>query len=58
MKQREFRSWLESRGVRVVDGSKHLKLSYRGRQSVMPRHPAREMHEQLRRSILRQLGVE
>lgn len=57
MKQSEFRKWLESQGVRVEDGSKHLKLYYLGRQSTMPRHPGKEIGEGLRKAILKQLGL-
>ncbi|AVU30237.1 mRNA interferase [Serratia marcescens] len=57
MKQREFRRWLESQGVETEDGSKHLKLRLNGKRSVMPRHPGSEMKEQLRKAILKQLGL-
>ncbi|MBJ9238437.1 type II toxin-antitoxin system HicA family toxin [Citrobacter braakii] len=58
MKQSEFRRWLESQGVVVTNGSNHLKLRYHGRRSVMPRHPGDEIKEALRKSILKQLGLQ
>ncbi|WP_295405451.1 type II toxin-antitoxin system HicA family toxin [uncultured Thiocystis sp.] len=57
MKQREFRRWLESQGVVTKDGANHLKLYRQGRQSTMPRHPGKEIHEQLRKAIIKQLGL-
>ncbi|WP_039914262.1 type II toxin-antitoxin system HicA family toxin [Cellvibrio mixtus] len=57
MKQSEFRRWLESQGVEVQNGSKHLKLYYNGKQSTLPRHPSQELGEGLRKAILKQLGL-
>lgn len=57
MKQSEFRRWLESQGVDVQNGSNHLKLYYQGHQSVMPRHPGKEIGESLRKAILKQLDI-
>ncbi|QWA09810.1 type II toxin-antitoxin system HicA family toxin [Sodalis ligni] len=57
MKQREFRRWLESQGVEVSDGTNHLKLRYKDRRSVMPRHPGDEIKEPLRKAIIKQLGL-
>ncbi|WAT01503.1 type II toxin-antitoxin system HicA family toxin [Rouxiella chamberiensis] len=57
MKQSEFRRWLESQGVEVYDGTKHLKLRFKGKRSVMPRHPGSELDDRLRKVILKQLGL-
>lgn len=57
MKQSEFRRWLEAQGVEVKNGTNHLKLYYQGRQSVMPRHPGKEIGESLRKAVLKQLGI-
>lgn len=57
MKQSEFRRWLESQGVEVTNGTNHLKLRYRGKGSVMPRHPGSEIKEPLRKAIIKQLGL-
>lgn len=57
MKQSEFRRWLKAQGVEIKDGKKHLKLYYQGRQSTMPRHPGKEIHEGLRKAIIKQLGL-
>ena len=57
MKQSEFRRWLESQGVDVTNGSTHLKIRFKSRHSVMPRHPSDEIKEPLRKAILKQLGL-
>ena len=58
MKQSEFRRWLEQKGVTVKQGTNHLKLYYKDRRSVMPRHPGKEIAEGTRKAILKQLNLE
>jgi mRNA interferase HicA len=57
MKQSEFRRWLAARGAHFKEGRKHTKVYLRGRQTTLPRHPAAEIGEALRKAILRQLGL-
>lgn len=57
MKNSEFLKWLITRGVMVKQGSKHYRLYFKDRRSTMPRHPSKEIHEGLRRAILKQLGL-
>jgi mRNA interferase HicA len=57
VKVSEFRRWLESQGVVVKEGSRHCKLYFQGKQSVLPRHPSKELKEGTRRAILKQLGL-
>jgi mRNA interferase HicA len=57
MKQREFRQWLARNGASFVDGTNHLKIYLGGRQSVMPRHPGKELNEKLRKAIMKQLNL-
>lgn len=57
MKLREFQRWLESQGVEITDGAKHLKLRLNGKRSTLPRHPGSELNELLRKAILKQLGL-
>lgn len=57
MKISEFKRWLESQGVRVEGGAKHWKLYLNGKQSTLPRHPAKELKEGTRKGILKQLGL-
>ncbi|WP_086114300.1 type II toxin-antitoxin system HicA family toxin, partial [Xenorhabdus beddingii] len=44
-------------GVEVSNGTNHLKLRYKGKHSVMPRHPSHEIKEPLRKAIIKQLGL-
>lgn len=57
MKQSEFRRWLESQGVEISNGTNHLKLRFKDKRSVMPRHPSKEIKESLRIAIIKQLGL-
>lgn len=57
VKQSEFRRWLAGQGATFRDGAKHVKVYLNGRQSVMPRHPAREIRDAVRKAILKQLGL-
>lgn len=56
MKTTEFRRWLIQQGVQLVEGSRHTKCYFKGRQCTLPRH-AKEIGEGLRREILKQLGL-
>lgn len=57
MKISEFKKWLITQGVTVEEGTRHWKLYLNGRQSVLPRHPGRELKEGTRKAILKQLGL-
>ncbi len=57
MKISEFKRWLIAQGVAVEDGTRHWKLYFNGRQSVLPRHPSQELKEGTRKAILKQLGL-
>ncbi|MGE8567476.1 MAG: type II toxin-antitoxin system HicA family toxin [Achromobacter sp.] len=57
MKLSEFRRWLATQGATFKEGSSHTKVFYQGKQTIMPRHPGREIGESLRREILKQLGL-
>lgn len=57
VKQSEFKRELEKLGVEFTQGTNHYKLRYNGKQSVMPRHPSKEIKEGLRKGILKQLGI-
>jgi len=43
MKQAEFLKWLAAQGATFKDGKKHMKIYLNGKQTVMPRHPARNL---------------
>ena len=58
MKQSEFLRWLKAQGVEVAEGSKHTKLIYKGRKTIIPRHPGREIKKGTVEAIKKQLGLE
>lgn len=57
VKQREFQRWLAAQGAQFSNGTNHLKIHLNGKQTIMPRHPAKEIPEPLRKAILKQLGL-
>ena len=57
MKISEFKRWLESQGVTIENGTRHWKLYFQGKQSTLPRHPGQELNENLKKAILKQLGL-
>ncbi len=57
MKQSEFKRWLQSKGARIEEGGKHLKVYCNGKQTTLPRHPSHEIGEGLRKAIIKQLGI-
>jgi mRNA interferase HicA len=44
-------------GCTFEDRKKHTRVFYQGRESHMPRHPAKEMKKGAVQGILRQLGI-
>jgi len=55
VKTEEFKRWLKSQGVKLVEGSKHTK-AYLGRErSTVPRH--NEISDILVKAIKKQLGL-
>lgn len=58
MKQKEFQRWLARQGATFADGTNHLKVYLNGRQTVMPRHPGKELNAALRKAIIRQLNID
>lgn len=57
MRTSEFKRWLEQQGATFDEGAKHTKVYLNGKQTVMPRHPGKELGEGLRRAIKKQLGL-
>lgn len=43
MKQSEFLRWLIKHGVKVENGTRHLKLYYQENVSHLSRHPSQEL---------------
>lgn len=59
MKYSEFRRWLKSRGVEFTPAKgSHFKVTFNGKTTIFPDHGSKEMPEGLRKSIVKQLGLE
>ena len=57
MKQSEFVRWLAKNGATFKDGSKHLRVYCNGRQTILPRHPAKELKLALVEAVKKQLDL-
>jgi mRNA interferase HicA len=57
MKQSEFVKWLKAQGASFQDGTKHLKVTLNGKQTILPRHPAKELKTGLVEGVKKQLGL-
>lgn len=57
MKQSEFVRWLTKQGATFKDGTKHLKVYLNGKQTILPRHPAKELKQPLIDGVKKQLGL-
>ena len=57
MKHSSFIDELRKLGVRVENGTRHLKLYYKGKQTTCPRHPSQEISEKFAKLIKKQLGL-
>jgi putative UPF0395 protein plu4353 len=57
LKQSEFLRWLKAQGVETKEGANHIKLYLNGKQSVLPRHPAKEIAKGTELAVKKQLGL-
>ncbi len=57
MKHKAFIDELKSLGVKVEDAKGHLKLYYKGKQTVCRRHPTKEISNQYAKLVKKQLGL-
>ena len=48
---------MAAQGATFREGTRHVRVYLHGRQSTMPRHPAHEIGEGLRKAIIKQLGL-
>jgi len=53
----EFKRWLAEQGATFVEGAGHTKVYLKGKQTILPRHPSKELKEGTRRAILKQLNL-
>jgi mRNA interferase HicA len=57
LKQNEFLRWLMQHGVEVKHGAKHLKLYANGEQTILPRHPSKELKQALVDGVKKKLKL-
>lgn len=57
MKQSEFLKWLKAQGVEARQKTKHLHLIYNGKQTILPRHPSKELRTGTVQAVKKQLGL-
>lgn len=57
MKQSEFVRWLSQQGATFKDGTNHLKVYLNGQQTILPRHPAKELKTGLVEGVKKQLKL-
>lgn len=57
MKQSEFVRWLTQQGATFKDGSKHLKVYLNGEQTILPRHPSKELKQPLVDGVKKKLNL-
>jgi mRNA interferase HicA len=57
MEQSEFLRWLKLRGAMFKDGTNHLKVYLNGRQTILPRHPGKELKTGMLEGVKKQLNL-
>jgi mRNA interferase HicA len=57
VKQSEFVRWLKQQGATFKDGSNHLKVYLNGEQTILPRHPSKELKTGLVEGVKKQLKL-
>lgn len=57
MKHGELIDYLKSKGVKVTQGKRHLKLALGSKRSVCARHPSQEVSPEALKTIKRQLNI-
>lgn len=58
MKQSEFKRWLAEQGCQFKEGGNHTKIYLNGKQTVMPRHPSKELKKGTMLGIKKKLGLD
>ena len=57
MKQSEFVRWLKQQGATFKDGTNHLKVYLNGEQTILPRHPSKELKMPLVEGVKKKLKL-
>jgi mRNA interferase HicA len=56
LKQSEFVRWLKQQGATSKEGKNDLKVYLNGKQTTLPRHPAKELKTGLVEGVRKQLN--
>ncbi|MGA2268382.1 MAG: type II toxin-antitoxin system HicA family toxin [Bryobacteraceae bacterium] len=57
MTSNQLKRWLAARGCTFEEGTKHTKVFFRGKFTLLPRHGARELKTGTVQGIKRKLGI-
>ncbi len=57
VKQSEFVRWLTKQGATFKQGTNHLKAYLNGEETVLPRHPAKELKMPLVEAVKKKLKL-
>lgn len=57
MKQSEFVRWLKQQGATFEEGTNHLKIYLNGEQTILPRHPSKELKTGLVEGVKKKLKL-
>lgn len=57
MKQSEFRRWLAAQGATFKEGTNHTKVYLNGEQTIIPRHPGKELKQPLVDGVKKKLKL-
>lgn len=57
VKQSEFVRWLSQQGATFKDGKSHLKVYLNGEQTILPRHPSKELKTGLVEGVKKKLKL-
>jgi mRNA interferase HicA len=53
----QLKRWLAGRGCTFEEGSKHIRVFYRGRATLLPRHGSKELPTGTVEGIKKELGL-
>jgi mRNA interferase HicA len=53
----QFRRWLAAKGCTFQEGSKHIKVFFKGRFTLLPRHGPKELKTGTVEGIKKRLGL-
>lgn len=58
MKTAQFIKLLKEKGVEVVNRKNHYGLIYKGKRTVCPRHPSKEIDNDFAKKIAKQIDLD